>query len=73
MAQKGIDDSARKPALVPWELKIVQDADYVVEKPYHLAPYLGPIYWGLFNASVTNIGLKGVFIYQNYRWNVAVN
>ena len=32
--QQGLDGSARKPALV-------QDTDYMVEKPYHIAPYLG--------------------------------
>ena len=33
---KGIDGSARKPVLV-------QDSEYMVEKTYHIAPYLGPI------------------------------
>ena len=32
--QQGIDDSARKATLV-------QDTGYMVEKTYHIAPYLG--------------------------------
>ena len=62
---QGIDGSARKPALV-------QDTNYMVEKAYHIAPYLvafgaylmpqGPIY-----------GSKGFSIQKNDRWNVAVN
>ena len=31
---QGTDGSARKPALV-------QDTNYMVEKTYHIAPYLG--------------------------------
>ena len=34
----------------------VADADYMVEKNFQLAPYLG-----LFNASVTNLGFKRCF------------
>ena len=32
--RQGIDGSARKPTLL-------QDTDYMVEKNYHIAPYLG--------------------------------
>ena len=31
---QGIDSSARRPVLVP-------DTNYMVEKTYHIAPYLG--------------------------------
>ena len=34
---------------------LVQDIDYIVERTYHLAPYLGP-FWGLPNALATHIG-----------------
>ena len=51
-----VDGSASKPALA-------QDTNYVVEKKYHIAPYL--VAFGAY--------LKGVSMYQNDRWNVAVN
>ena len=50
---EGIDRSARDPVLV-------QDTSYMVEKTYHIAPYLEH-FWGLFNASVTHIGFKMSF------------
>ena len=56
-----IDGSSRKPLLI-------QDTEYVVEKTYNLAQYLGT-----FGASVTLTGLKSVLIYQKDCWNVAVN
>ena len=44
----------------------------MVEKSYHLARYLGP--FGAYLMLKGPIyGSKGVFIYQNDRWNVAVN
>ena len=62
---KGLDNSARKPTLI-------QDTKHLVEKTYHIAPYLGA-----FGAYVmpqwSKYGSKGVSIYQNDRWNVAVN
>ena len=60
--KQGIVDSyVSKPALR-------QDTGYMVEKTYHdIAPYLGA--FGAFLMS----GSKGVFIYQNDRWNVAIN
>ena len=61
-----IDGSASKPALR-------QDTGYMVEKTYHdVAPYLGALgaylmpQWLIY-------GSKGVSIYKNDRWNVAVN
>ena len=57
--------STRKPVLV-------QDSEYIVEKTYHIATY-----WGAFKAYLmpqwSLYGSKGVSIYQNDRWNVAVN
>ena len=63
---QGIDGSARKPALR-------QDTVFMIEKTYHdKAPYLGAFgaylmpQWPIY-------GSKGVSIYKNYRWNMAVN
>ena len=62
---QGMDGSARKPALK-------QDTDYIVEKTYHIAPYLGAFgaylmpQWPIY-------GSKSNSIYQNDRWKVAVN
>ena len=50
----------------------VQDTEYMVEKTYHIAPYLGA--FGAYMMPEWPIyGSKGVSIYQNDRWNVAVN
>ena len=53
-------------------MPLIQDTDYMIEKTFQLAPYLGAFkaylmpQWPIY-------GLKGVSIYQNDRWNVAVN
>ena len=44
--------------------------DYMVEKTYNLAP---GSFWGLFNALVTPIGFKCVYVYRNDRINVTIN
>ena len=54
--QQGIDDSARKATLV-------QDTGYMVEKTYHIAPYLGAFEAYLIPQWPIN-GSKGVSIYK---------
>ena len=62
---QGIDGSARKPALV-------QDTECMVDKTYIIAPYLGA--FGVYlTPQWPTYGSKGVSIYQNDNWNVAVN
>ena len=57
LLQGMVDGSASKPALR-------QDTGYMVEKTYNdIAPYLGG-FWGLFNASVTQIWFKRCFHIQ---------
>ena len=50
-SHKGIDGSARKPALV-------KDTGYMVEKTYHITPYLGA-----FGAYLMPYGVQKVFPY----------
>ena len=54
-----------KPALV-------QDTDYMVEKIYLIAPYLGA-FGAFLMPQCPAYGTKGVSIYQNDRWNLMVN
>ena len=45
---------------------------YMIEKTYHIAPDLGAFGAYLLHQSPIYIS-KGIFIYQNDCWNVAVN
>ena len=57
--------SASKPVLV-------QDTNYMVEKTYYIAPYLGT-FMSYLMPQCPIYGSKGIFKYKNDRWNVAVN
>ena len=59
-----MDSSAHNPAHII-------NTDYVVGNTYYLAPYFGPFEAHLMPKSEG--GSKGVPIYQNDRWIVALN
>ena len=59
-------------ALIP----SVTDRGGMIQDTNYMAEINSPIvccFWGLFNASVSHKWLKGVYLYKNYCWNVAVN
>ena len=52
--QKSLKNGKTRDRRLRLKPALIQDADYMVEKTYHIAP----AYLGIFNASVTHIWLK---------------
>ena len=65
ISQGIVDGSASKPVLI-------QDTNYMVEKTYHIAPYLVAFGAYLMLQRPINDSI-GVSIHKNNRWNLTVN
>ena len=66
LVQGMVDGSASMPALR-------QDTGFMVDKNLPWYSTIFGSFWGLFNASATQYGSKGVSIYKIDHWNVVVN